>query len=233
MKYLVALLAGLVGGGAIGAAALYVNPLTQAGTDTLEVESAVLEFALPGIDALVVTHGGSSTLPRKPRGVPELWESGIADLGLTVLTLDDGEGSGSRAVASRIRVPSPATDLLLGGAIVTDYWLVTVPGQGSFFAHVDNNLWPFIKDVLLPVRYLGQAMQGPVDYAPTVGPAANRSAAVYGGTGRFASTQGTARASLRIDRFDKTRGLEAGLERLHLDFALPVADESLGQASVQ
>ena len=66
-----------------------------------------------------------------------------------------------------------------------------------------------------------------------MGPAPDRSAAVYGGTGHFVDASGSARTSLRVERFDKTRGLEAALGRLHLDFELPAASDDLGQAAVQ
>lgn len=233
MKYLFTLLAGIALGAAAAAALLYYNPLTRAGTASLPDETVVLEYGLPRANALVITHGGMSNLPLAPHGVPELWESTIAKVGLSVVSLTGPDGE-ARALASRVSVPSAATDLLLGGAIVADYWLVTVPGEGSFFVHADNNLWPYLKEIVLPVQYLGRITQGQASYTPTVGPRPGNTAAVYGATGRFADTYGTARVSYRIEDFDKTEGLRSALGRLHLDFdPLASPGEDLNQAGLQ
>jgi hypothetical protein len=233
MKYLLALIVGIVTGAAAGVVLLYFNPLTQTGTASLPDEPLTFEYALPRGDALIVTHGGMSNLPRVPESVPELWESTIAKVGLNVLSLTGPDGR-PHALASRVSVPSAATNLLLGGAIVTDYWLVTVPGEGSFFVHADNNLWPYLKDVVLPARYLGQALQANRSYSPTVGPAADRSAEVHGATGRFAAMTGKARASYRIEDFDETEGLRSALGQLHLDLdLLAPRSEDLNHAGLQ
>lgn len=226
MKYLLALLVGIFTGAAAAAVLLYFNPLTQDGTASLPDELLTFEYALPRRGALVVTHGGLSNLPRVPEGVAELWESAIAKVGLNLLSLTGPDGR-AHALASRVSVPSAATNLLLEGAILTDYWLVTVPGEGSFFVHAENNLWPYLKDVVLPAQYFGQALQGQRSYSPTVGPATDRTAAVHGATGRFADMTGKARISYRIEDFDETEGLRSALGHLHLDFdalALPAED---------
>lgn len=233
MKIGATLLFGFVVGTALGAAVLYYNPLTQRGTAGLSNESLVLEYALPGRDAPVVTHGGFSTLPLAPAGVAELWESAIAKIGLSVLTLN-GEAQMPRALATRVSVPSASTELLLAGALVSDYWLVTVPGEGSFFVHAEDNLWPYIKDIVLPGRYFGRPMEAARSYTPTVGPEPEAAAAVYGATGRFAGLRGLARSSYRIEAFDASGGLKSSLGRLHLGAdILALAPESPDQPGLQ
>jgi len=233
MRYLIVTLLGLAAGVAAGGTALYYNPLTQGGTPPSAAENLVLEYGFPLADSMILTHGGTRALPTVPTDVNELWEGAIKKIMLNAVTLRGPDGSG-RALATRVSVPSAQTNLLLTGAPVADYWLVTVPGEGSFFVHVRNNLWPFVKDVVIPIQYLGRTWQGPVQYDPTVGPRADQAGAVFGATGRYAETRGTARMSYRLDSFSRARGVEAALGRLHLDLAqLKPRGEELSQAELE
>jgi hypothetical protein len=233
MKYLLVTVLGLVLGIGAGIAALYYNPLTVTGAQASAAESVLLEYEFPETDSMILTHGGRDVLPRVPPQVNELWESTIKKLMVNAVVLKDADGI-PRALASRTSVPSAATDLLFKGALVTDHWLVTVPGEGSFVLQMQNNLWPFVKDTLIPVRYLGRAWQGPKLYQPTVGPLASGVGAVYGATGRFADSSGTGRESYRLDSFSRARGVAAALGRLHLNFAaLEPRGEELSQADLE
>lgn len=230
MKYLIAALVGVILGAAGGLAALYYNPLTQPIAQPIAPAGFELGYSVPSRDVLVLTHGGRSSLPRYPSDAPELWESTINDLSLEVVRLKDENGAPT-AFASRIGLPSEQTDLLLKGAIVTDYWLVTVAGQGSFFIHSESNLLPLLKEVVLPVRYLGQPWAGPADYAPTVGPALDKRALAYGATGQFAGLTGRSVETLRLEQFSATHGTQAFARRVNVAFAPPrPAEDTAAQA---
>jgi hypothetical protein len=112
-------------------------------------------------------------------------------------------------VASRISVPSQETDFLLRGFLVSEHWLVTVPGQGTLFVGGENNLWPFLKGSLIPVRYLWQEWSGPVRYPVTIGPTGGRTANVVGVSGAFAGVGGSALESYELRRFNAVSGIEA------------------------
>jgi len=92
-------------------------------------------------------------LPVVPADVPLLWEKGIKGSLLTALPLRDAAGR-LAAFGTRITVPSAATELLLAGVLVDEFWLISVPGQGSLFMHAVNNEWPLLRDTLVRVDLL-------------------------------------------------------------------------------
>ena len=106
------------------------------------------------------------------------------------------------AAAVAVFLPVLGADLLH----FDDDWLVTISGEGSFFIRADSNLWPFLKETLIPVWYLDRPWQGPRNYRPTAGPGEGGSAIVAGATGRFANLEGTAVESYELSGFDKIRG---------------------------
>jgi len=207
MKYVFATLAGIFVGAAIAVAVLFYNPLTEVREASAE-ESWTLAYDFPGGSTLALTHMGQLGLPHIPADVGPLWEAAIANVVLNVLVLEDENGA-PRALASRVSVPSQETDLLLQGFLVSEHWLITIPGQGTLFVDGENNLWPFIKESLIPVKYLQQDWHGPTRYPVTVGPRSSRSAEVIGVSGAFAGSRGSARETYDLRRFSAALGIEA------------------------
>jgi hypothetical protein len=207
MKYVLAALLGILLGAAGAGAALYYNPLTKV-RELPSTESWILAYDFPGGSTLALTHAGQLGLPHIPTGVAQLWEAAIADVVLNVLVLEDENGT-PRALASRVTVPSRETDLLLRGFLVSEHWLITVPGQGTLFVDGENNLWPFLKDSLIPVRYLQQKWRGPARYPVTVGPTSGHTADVIGVSGAYAGMHGSARETYDLRSFSAGFGIEA------------------------
>jgi hypothetical protein len=200
MKYLITWIVGVIVGAQLAAALVYFNPLTNTGDPRRGFDSLSLAYEYPGASVVALSHDGQLKLPSIPADVEPLWESGIAGMLLGVLDLVGDDGV-THAVASRVSVPSPRTDLVLDGVVVEDLWLVSIPGQGSLFVESEGNYWPLFKEVILPVGYLGQPWQGPKDYRPTRGPDVDGSAEVYGATGAFAGRTGVAAERLRLERY--------------------------------
>ena len=207
MRYIFAIVVGILVGAAGAAAALYYNPLTNVHEVQAE-ESLTLAYDFPGGSTLALTHAGQLGLPRIPTDVPALWEATIADVVLNVLVLEDENGE-PFALASRVSVPSQDTDLLLRGFLVAERWLITVPGQGTLFVDGENNLWPFLKESLIPVRYFQQEWHGPARYPVTVGPTSAHTAEVFGVSGAFAGKRGGALETYDLRRFSAGLGIEA------------------------
>ncbi|HET7609091.1 MAG TPA: hypothetical protein VFL84_10470, partial [Gammaproteobacteria bacterium] len=136
------------------------------------------------------------------------------------LVLNDGSNQPA-ALASRLLSTSPDTDLLLNGVLVSDDWLVTIPGEGSFYVHADSNAWPFLKEKLVPVWYLDQPWTGPAEYWPTVGPGADDSADVVGLTGSFRGSEGSAVERYEITALDPARNVAQVKGELHLNLPGP------------
>jgi hypothetical protein len=184
---------------------VYYNPFTADSGVIAGVNARVLSYSSPFTDGLAITHNGRSRLPLHPASIPELWEGTINDsmLSLVVLNDQDNEPVG---IASRVSQFSESTEMLTRGVIVDDDWLITIPGEGSFFVSADSNLWPFLKETLIPVWYLDRPWQGPKNYRPTAGPGREGSALVTGATGSFAGMSGSAVESYQIGNFDKSLG---------------------------
>lgn len=208
MKYFLALLAGLVLGGAAALVLLYFNPLIERKAELLPGDSdLVLHYVVPGDDLVAFTHSGTLPLPLKPSDIGPLWESTVRTAALASMTLAGVDGRPA-ALASRLSMPSSVTDLLTRGLLIDDYWLVTLPGRGSFFVHSLNNFWPLLKDSVLPVSVLGASWRGPREYHPTLGPGSRGAALVTGATGEFAGRQGSALEQYRLNRYTRANGLE-------------------------
>lgn len=219
MKYLWMLLAGCVVGAAAGAALLYFNPLTDSGDPSLAGFERTLHYTLPE-DALVLTHSGALPIERAPFEVEPLWESAVRSTWLAALVLRSESGE-PLAVASRIAAPSRRTELLTTGVLADDHWLVSFPGEGSFFVVAETNLTSIAKDTLVAVRLLGREWQGPRTYSPIEGPGIAGTARMVGASGAFAERAGRVLERYRVERFTRTAGLERAAGELHLALDVP------------
>lgn len=219
MKIFIALLAGVLLGAAAAAAVLYLNPLSQPPMARGEDADGALtlRYRFPAGSTIALTHDGSLQLPYQPHDIPPLWEETLSGVVLNVLVLEDENGM-PQALASRVSVPSPDTDLLLRGVIVADHWLVTAPGRGSMFVEAHNNVWSVLKDTL-PVAYLNREWRGPTSYSVTAGPAAGGTAAIVGATGAWSKVRGAAREAYDIEQYSASGGLEAMEGELVLEFS--------------
>ncbi len=199
MKYILALLAGLITGAAVAIAALYFNPLTQRSAEPMGAPDWSLQFGLAPAATWIATHDEKLGLPVVPADVPLLYEGGIEGSLLTSLPLHDASGR-LAAFGTRITVPSSATEFLQAGLLVDDYWLISIPGQGTLFMHAVNNEWPLVRDTLVRVDLLNRDWKGPGEYAPTVGPDED-GARVTGLNGSFAGRTGHGRERSAIDNY--------------------------------
>jgi hypothetical protein len=200
MRYLVVAALGLLIGAAAAGAAIYYNPLIDAKSSAQpDVADRVLHYSLPG-EVLGFALGEQVVPPGTPHPDGSLWEETIERTAMLGLVLDDVQGKPT-AIASRMLAVSPRTDFVLSGVRMNDYWLLTIPGEGTLFLRADANVWPFLKETL-PVWYLGRTWKGPADYSPTAGPGEHGEAVVVGATGRFAGLEGTAIEKYRLTDLD-------------------------------
>jgi hypothetical protein len=153
-------------------------------------------------------------------GSDSLWEETIDRTAVLGVVLNDSKGQPA-AVASRLIAASPDTDLLLRGVLVSDYWLVTLPREGTLFVRADSNAWPFLKETLLPVWYLNRPWKGPAEYWPTVGPGADHSGIALGIAGSFSGSEGSAVERYELTALDPARQLALVKGELHLNLPGP------------
>jgi hypothetical protein len=219
MKYLFVALVGLVLGAALACGVVYVNPLPAKSGPMPNATDRVLHYSLPD-QVLQFAIGEDAHLLGQDAGDDSLWEETIDRAAVLGLVLNDSSNQPA-ALASRLLSTSPDTDLLVSGVLVSDFWLVTVPGEGTFFVHADSNAWPFVKETLLPVWYLERPWSGHAEYRPTVGPGADDTADVVGVTGSFRGSEGTAIERYEVTALDRARNLALVKGELHLNLAGP------------
>lgn len=206
MKYvLITVFFGFLLGFALALVGLYYNPIIADSGVITGVNARTFTYQSPFTEGLAVTHSGRSRLPLRPTAIPELWENTIRNSLLSLVVLYDEENV-PVGIASRVSQLSESTELLTRGVLIDDDWLVSIPGEGSFFIEADSNLWPFLKETLIPVWYLDRPWQGPKHYRPTAGPGDEGTATVSGVTGSFANRKGTAVEIYHISDFNRTTG---------------------------
>lgn len=218
MKYLFVVIVGFVLGAAAAGAVLYVNPLSQKSAVEPNATDRVLHYSLPD-QVLEFAVGEDARLFGQPTGEDSLWEETIDRTAVLGLVLNDGDNKPA-AIASRLMSTSPATDLLLRGVLVDDYWLVTMPNEGTVFVRAESNAWPFLKETLVPVWYLARPWNGPAGYWPTVGPRGDSGIAL-GITGALRGSEGTAVERYEIEMLDPQRESALAKAELHLNLSGP------------
>ena len=179
----------------------------------------MLRYSLPD-HVLEFAVGEDARLFGQETGEDSLWEETIDRAAVLGLVLND-DSNQPAALASRLLSTSPDTDLLLRGVLVSDFWLVTIPGEGTLFVNADSNAWPFLKETLVPVWYLEQPWSGPAEYWPTVGPGADESADVVGVTGSFRGSEGSAVERYEVTALDPARHVALAKAELHLNLPGP------------
>jgi hypothetical protein len=219
MRYTFAALLGFIVGVGLAAALVYYNPFIEESAPPPDTADRALHYALPE-QVLGFTVGERAWLPGEPAEEDAFWEETIANTALLGLVLND-TADVPRAVASRLLAASAETDLLLRGALVSDYWLLTIPGEGTLFVRVDHNVWPFVKETLLPKWYLERPWSGPVDYRPAAGPGPQSTALIVGATGAFVGLEGSAVEDYRVTDLDRASGLVRLSGTLHLHLLEP------------
>ena len=219
MRYLFVAIVGLVLGAALAAGVLYVNPLAERSAPMPSATDRVFHYSLPD-QVLEFAIGEDARLLGQDTGDDSLWEETIDRAAVLGLVLNDGSNQPA-ALASRLLSTSPDTDLLVSGVLVSDFWLVTILGEGTFFVHADSNAWPFLKETLLPVWYLERPWNGPAEYWPTVGPGTDDTADVVGVTGSFRGSEGSAIEHYEVTALDRARNLALANGELHLNLSGP------------
>jgi len=214
MRHLFVALFGLLLGAAAAGVLLYYNPVTDTSAAVPGRADRLLRYSLPD-QVLEFSLGEVAELLGQSAGDDPLWEDTINRTAVLGLVLNDDVDQPA-AIASRLMAASADTDLLLHGVVVSDYWLVTIPGEGSLFVRAESNVWPFLKRTLVPVWYFDRPWQGPAEYRPTVGPGPDNTARVLGLSGVFGDQDGSAVERYNVTALDPVNRSAAVVGELYL-----------------
>ena len=228
MKYIVALVLGLVAGVAIFAVGAVYNPFTvDRGLSPLSLTDAeviALSFSTVPAENIVYTNNGESLQSPHPEKVLELWEAPIRKTSAMATVMRDARNQPA-GIGIKISSKSESTRLLSGEAVLDSVWYIYVPQQGSMFVQQTENYWPFIRDVAFPAwKSSANSWRGTWLGNTTSGPGALGMASVSGGSGRVKGLEMVGVESLSVRAFSADTGFVSAEGRLLIELPEPQDD---------
>lgn len=190
MKYVVALVLGLLFGAFVFVVGLIYNPfiarqnlspltVTNAQTITLSYSGAVT-------DHIILTNDGESETKPYPTKVLLLYERPIRQSTVMVTELRGGRNQVA-GIGVKISSLSERTDLLGAKALVDSIWYMYLPGKGAYFVEQSENYWTYLRNVVIAAhRSSANVWQGNWHLDTTFGPGALKTAKVTAGSGPYA-----------------------------------------------
>lgn len=228
MKHLAAILLGIVVGALVFVVGMYNNPfVAQVAVSPLAVstqEQLDLSFVAVPRESILYTDHGESKIKTHPERVAELWEPTIADTRVFVTVLNDGRGDVA-GIGIKFSTDSEQMSLINYDFLVDSAWQIYVPGRGTLFFDQVENLWAYLREVVLPARWSsGDNWRGSFFRIMTQGPLALGTGRVTGGNGIFAGESGEAVESLNAQAYSVDGGLISATGRLTINMQQPSDD---------
>jgi len=188
-------IAGLLGGGVLVLAGLYVFPFaferrTEAllpAFSTAQTEHYVLR--IPG-DMVMATHGGRMPFKPMPEGVALLDAENLANTFALVTKFRNRPDGPVIGFGTELEMLHEGSSFLLGRLMTHTFWSVVVPGRGTVHLYETENNWQLFKRVVLPMKWSGKAFEGRFLSVNTYGPRPGYRGMIVAGTGEFAGRQG-------------------------------------------
>lgn len=189
MKYVVALVVGLLFGALVFVVGLIYNPFVSkqnlSPVTVTSLQTITLSFSGTATDSIVLTNNGESETTPYPEKVLQLWERPIRQSTVMVTVLRDGLNR-TAGIGVKISSLSEDTDLLAAKALVDSVWYMYLPGKGAYFVEQTENYWSYLRQVVLAAhRSSANVWKGNWYMDTTFGPGALRTAKVTAGSGPF------------------------------------------------
>ena len=228
MKYVIALVLGMLVGAVLFAVGMLYNPfIGDRGVSPLSVTDAeviTLNFSSVPSESIVFTNDGESLQKPNPDKVQQLWEGPIRQTSAMATVVRDGRNRPA-GIGVKFSSKSESTRLLHGDAIIDSVWYLYLPEHGSLFLQQTENYWPFLRDVAFPAwRSSANNWRGSWFGDLTDGPGLLGTAAVSGGSGRLQGLDMEAVESMSVRAFSSDTGLVAADGRLVIE--VPAFDEA-------
>jgi hypothetical protein len=233
MKYLAALIAGMLIGAVGLAAVLYYNPLIASNNlsplSVTDNEVVRLSYSAAAKDALAYTNDGESQIAPHPAKVQQLWEPTVRQTTAMVTVLADGRGEPA-GFGVKFSSWSERTNLVDGELLVDSVWHIYLPARGSLFIEQTENHWQYIHEIVVPAyRSAGDNWRGNWLGNITAGPGALGTAWVAGGSGQFKGMDIEAVEALSAKAYSVAEGPVAMTGELSIE--LQAREQSERQAS--
>ena len=221
MKYVVALVLGLITGAAVFAVGVVYNPFTGdrvlSPLSVTDAQVIVLQFSPVPAESIVYTNNGESVPSPYPEKVSQLWEAPIRKTNAMATIMRDARNQPA-GIGLKISSLSESTDLLRGKAIIDSIWYIYTPQHGSMFIQQTENYLPFVQEVAFPAwRSSANSWRGTWIGNTTSGPGALGTAAVSGGSGRVKGLDLDGVETLNVRAFSADTGFVAAEGQLLIE----------------
>ncbi len=209
MKHVVALLAGILVGSALFLLLLYHNPFFDthrvSPLEVSDVPLVAVSYSAAPADAIAWVDNGETRVETRPSGVAELWEPTISKTRILVTEVSaKGEPVG---IGIKFSSDSESTRLLYAQALVDSAWHIHLPDSGSLFIGQTENLWPYLRNVVVPARWSSaDSWRGNWFGVTTSGPRALGTGIVAGGSGRYSGVTSEAVEALSARAWSAAEG---------------------------
>lgn len=221
MRHIIGFILGAIPGALAATLLLLYNPLFD-GDAPKRTNADALELAVHGQDAVNVlrTANGYPWVPAEPASVASPDIEGMRSAVRVVLAsaagANDDDTAQSVAYIARVSTLTREGRPLFGELIEQSMWHVVVPGGGSFFVVGNDDLWGFVRRMVMPLAR-GNDFRGKVAFDTTIGPyrGAGR---VVGLSGAFAGRNGSSELSQLVRRASLGEGLTDAESTLRVSF---------------
>lgn len=229
MKYLAALLLGVLAGIAMFFAGLYYNPFAAGATVSPLAVSGQnlmdLSYAAVPAESIAFTNDGESLIKQYPATIAVLWEPTVKYTWVSAVLLSDARGLPA-GFGFKFSSESERTRLLTSDALVDSVWHIYLPDRGTLFVAETENYWAYIRDIVIPARWgSGKNWRGNWHRITTVGPNAIGTGRVAGASGEFAGIDGEAVEMLTARAYSALEGPVAMSGNLLVSMPAPGTDQ--------
>ena len=229
MKYVIALVLGILTGVALFAAGLLYNPfIADRGLSPISVtrsEVIALNFSNVPAESIAYTNDGESLHPPFPEKILQLWEAPIRKTSAMTTVMRDARNQVA-GIGVKFMSDSESTKLLTGDMITDSVWYLYLPEHGSLFIEQTENYFPFVREVAFPAwRSSANSWRGNWLGDLSAGPGALGTAAVVGGSGRVEGLVMDGVESMSVQAFSSDTGLVSAEGRLLIELPVSTVDE--------
>ena len=209
MKYVAALISGILVGIGMFLGLMYANPFAVGQTvSPLAVTNQPiinLEYSADETSLIFHTSRGREGA-RRPESAVELWEPTLRNSRAYVVHLADSRGRPA-GVAVKFSTDSEKTHLLNSEIVVDSVWHAYLPERGTLFASQTEDYWSFLRDVVVQAKLdSAGTWRGAWTGVMTSGPNAIGTGRAIGGSGEFAELEGELVESLNAVAYSADAG---------------------------
>lgn len=222
MKFLAALIGGIVTGALVAALFVFYNPFAiDDGLSPFAVSDRSqlqLNYSAVPDHAVLITNSGEEVVEPQPERVAELWEAPIRQTTVAVTLIRDAR---QQPVGLGVKYSSKSelTNILNGELLVDSVWHIFLPRQGSLLLAQTENYWDYVREIVIPARLAGgDSWKGQWRGATTAGPGPLGTARVHGGSGRFRGLEAEGIEAILAEAYSAEHGPVAMHGKITIEF---------------